>query len=657
VSLPGHEDNLKVVLLESVERRTLLDATIVQDQPATLVDGDGSQITITVEGPGTAWADASRGRLSLSLSGGSSETDLNITVSGGDGRALTRSIRISGPIATIDAPKVELRGLFKAKSIDSATFLAISYADVQTGWIGTLTTRRIDHSRIFSDRLGKITVSGNVEASRIFVSPANDRPVALESVKIKGELTSSSIFALGDIGSVTAAAMIESNVTAGVRIYAISTLEHLKQPLPDQRSGDALYDFIGKYSIRKAIVSGKTSRAIAFSNTVIGAYELGDVRLIKVDGRATLLQEFGVAGYKVGTIQRSFDAATALSAAVANSTTSFRVRQIGQPLTYDPSTGTYSGSGGSSGSVVDYGGSFRGYTRYIPIEGLQIGTVANHASAEVYLAHDGSYELRNSADAVILTTATLGELAAALFLGTETSLKIDKDSGGNNVTLRTTSISPALTLRLKELGTAAASGYDADGQPTYERPPGTVDIADLGMLATYWQGGSTNPIPLPPEVIYEPVATKMVRQLPSLSELAATLREALNVPVQMFERPLYPVNESSKLGRLVAVLGKRNVRVTQDFTFTAGRQSSHDLGALTVAASADRIGSRRLPARWTIREDGTVVVYGLPDGSTLVVQPGALGETALNAVGELKTLPSSDQLKASLAAAGIRFAK
>jgi hypothetical protein len=630
VCLPGK--NVKFhALLEPFERRTLLDATIVQDEPATLFDADGSQITIALDGPGTAWADASRGRLSLSLSGGSTETKLSITVSGGDGRALSRLVRISGAVGTIDAPKLELRGVFSARFIDSATFLAISYADVQTGWIGSLTTRRIDHSKIHSDRLGQIIVSGNVDASRIFVSPANDKPVALESVKVKGALIGSSIFALGDIGTVTAAAMIDSNVTAGVRIDERSTDKKLAQPLPDDDVND-FYDFTGKYRIFQVVVSGKTDRPVAFSNSIIGAYEIRDVSLSKVNGAALGRPEFGVAGYLVGSVKRTFDAPNRKKDAQETPATDFTVRQIKEELIFNPGLGGYTGSSGSV-SVIGGSGTINGNPWFntgphpilvgnvqgILTQGALLGSVTNHAASSVYLAHGGNFELRTGTGEVVLAAATLGALGAALFRASHTSIKLER-IGTEITTLRATSIGPVVSLDNSALGIESFAAFDANGQPT----------------------NSLN------------YASRQPRSIPSVEVLTSQLASEAEVKV-FTNRLLLVKDQPLPLGKVVSALGQHDVGLTQSLQFSAGGQLSTELGLAVAGASADRVGSRRFPARWVPNGTDSIIVYGLRDGGTAVITKANLARSALNATGEVLTMPDSDALKQSLWSRGIDF--
>jgi hypothetical protein len=584
------------------------------------------------------------------MSGGTSETTLSIDVTGGDGRALTRAMRIRGPVGTIDAPRVELRGTFSAKTIDHATFLAISYADIQTGWIGSLTTKRIDHARIESDRLGQITVNGNVDASRLFVSPANDRPVALQSVKIRGELTNSSIFALGDIGTVTAAAMLDSNVTAGVRIDESSTDEKLVQPLPDRREEQNLYDFTGKYQIGQVVVSGKTDRMIAFSNSIIAAYQIGDVVLYKVDGfndPSGHRPLFGVAGYKVRHVKRTFDAVNAANNQVSDPLIDFKVRQIKQPLIFDPGTGsyggwTYGGAGTISGGSLRTGGNWYFVPEYIPVDGTRIGSVSNYAATDVYLAHSGRYELRDGAGEVVLSALTLGALAAELFRRSNTSIKVEQPSNESNVTILATSTGPALELFSDRLGDTVVSGYDEEGKPTY---------STLGRVEAH------DPI-ISIGVDYQPVITTQARLIPSRTVLASELESAATVPIKVFTRSLFLVkDEPAPIGKLISALGPHDVRLGPSFDFITQGDVATDLGLALSRFSADRVGSRRLPARWVPSRKSNVIVYGLPNGGTAVIPQANLDTSALNAVGDLKALPTTDELKQSLISQGIQFAK
>ena len=71
-----------------------------------------------------------------------------------------------------------------------------------------------------------------------------------------------------------------------------------------------------------------------------------------------------------------------------------------------------------------------------------------------------------------------------------------------------------------------------------------------------------------------------------------------------------------------------------------------------MGLSADRVGSRRLPAHSVTTPDG-IIVYGLPDGST--VQLAKCGQMALNAVGDLRKIALVRQVRQSLIDAGLNL--
>lgn len=657
--------------LQSLEARRLLAVIVTDEHPATLRDDDGSRITIQLDGAGTVTADVVRGRIELLVAGGTSQSILTVAVSKGDGRALARSIKVADQVGAINAGGVELRGVLSGKSLGSIQLLSLLNARVQAGWIGSLSARRMMDSIISADRVGAIDVAGDITRSTIHVAPANDKPVALQSLRIRGTLSASTIFVLGDIGAVSAAAMIDSNVTAGVRISENSTSQRLVQPLPDSRHSDDLYDFTGTFHIGQLVVSGKTKGAVAFSNTIVGAHEIGQILLYKVDGSHTGTAEHGIAAYKIGRVQRFFDAANAHKNAINEPAADFKIRQIAEPLSFiAPSasyggiskvgagtltlngSNTYTGATVINGSMLDITGTIAnsgtlitGYTyvNLMPIEGVKIGSVSNHDATGVYLTHGGRYQLRNDAGAVVLSAASLGALAADLFRRSKSSIKIE-NVGDGTITVRTTSVGPVIGLMSSMLGRTELAGYSATGQPVEGSLSTAPYLIGAGSLTLRGNGN---------EVTLNSITTQS-RVIPSFEVVKSEFAGA-GFTTHEFAQPLMLMSESRRsIGQVMGPIAVRDVDLTQPLRFAADSTTSSDLGQLITTVTADRVGSRRLPARWVSSGNG-VTVYGLADGGTVTVRD--LGQTALNAVGALRKLPTSTRLRQALIDAGVTFSK
>jgi hypothetical protein len=634
--------------LENLESRRLLSATAAEPgHLLNLRDEDGSKIVVRIGDTGTVSGAIVRGRLELSVSSDSSDTQLTIDVTGGDGKALARTIKIDSKVGSISAANVELRGLLTGTSITSATFRAIANADVQVGWLGALWARSITGSVITADRIGGINVAGDITGSRIFVSPANDKTAALSSLTVGGTIGQSTIFTLGDVGSVSAAAMIDSNLTAGVRISEDSTATNIIQPLPDAHIDDKLYDFTGTYRIDQLVITGKNKQAVAFSNSVVGAYEVGAVLLYKVDGYSSNGRQFGVAAYKFGGVKRSFDSAHSYKNTVNSPDGDFTIRQISKPIKeFVPTTtsGTYlgavtlngsgtinlSGTNLSGGTLRLGSGTFNSGVINVVVPAtpvfnnpgitysdLRIGSVSNSAATDVYLTGNGQYQLRTSSGDVVISALSLSALAADLFKRSKTSIKIE-NVGNGDVTLRTTSVGPVLRLVAGMLGTT--------------RLPGTNSVTGRPITVI---GGSMS-VPL--------------MTIPSVADL----QHDLGGNTRTFAKPLLLLTDNSfTVGKVISATGEHEVDFTQSFSFASAGSAASDLGQLLTRVTADRIGSRRLPARYITTADG-ITIYGLPNGATATLH--SLGETALNAVGAISRIPKPGVVRQSLTDEGIDFA-
>jgi hypothetical protein len=615
--------------IESLEQRQLLSVVADQAHTATLQDDDGSIITIRIDGHGTATADNVRGGFSLSLTNTDNKTALWLDVTGGNKSAIARSVSVRGSIGAIHARAVELAGPLSTKSIESLDVRGLTNASINSGWIGAITAGRIGGSVIAADRIGTLIVAGDMTSSRIHVSPGHDDQIAIRSAIIAGTISNSTIFALGDIGSVSAGAMLRSNVTAGVIFSGDSTADHLIQPLPNRHSGEDLYDFSGKYNIGRVSVSG--TRPVAFSETNIGAYEISNVSLANVDGTSKAASEFGVAAFAIGRVNRTFDTANASLNAQQNTSTRFTVRQLQKPLTFNPTTGTYTGSSSSGVITLTNSGRFNGDVIAVnistvvplPSTGLQIGTVENHRARTLFVAKDGRYELRNRNGNAIARSSNLGLLIDGLFADAHMPIKVERPSTLGDATFRTTSVGPALHLTQDFLGQIVAT---------------PVSVTDGRLIYT------------PPGQVAPPAAVSVRFRLPTFNDLSIDLKRRGNKLLVYGANLLLVKDATLPIGNLIGVMNTSPLEVTQTLAYSRSGLPNSDLSSLVIAHSADRIGSRRLPARW-VQDGNNVTIFGLPNGGTAVINN--LGRAVLNASGATAVISTMRSLKSSLIAADI----
>jgi hypothetical protein len=599
--------------IEGIEPRRLLSASIVQaGSPATLTDADGSEIRIQLKGPGTLTANVVSNRVVLETSGTNRTSNITFEINGGDGRAEIRSVT-AGTLGTFVAPETDIRGQFTAKKVASIVVRNIVKSAFSIDVLGSLKANAIGNSTFSFDHVGSVSIATDLSNSRFFASPRDDSATAIASVSVKGAINRTTIAALGDIGTVTCAAMYSSNITAGVRIEDYSTQTLIFQPLPDERSGDKLYDFTGKYVIGKVIVNGDTRRAIAFSLSNIGAYRINDVILSKVDGNYPDTREFGVAAYKIRSVKRTFDAANASKNSLADPGTWFTVRQISAPLSFDPGGG-YTGGTSLGGATFDSGYYGPLYTLdSIPSRGLKIGSVSNSKGTGLFVTPGDNFEIRDAAGATVLSAASLAAVFVSLYRQNRTSIKIENLPF---TTFRSTSVSPVVTIASELFGQSALGETNGHAVRAYDF--------------------SLQPSPI----------------IPSLKSLEQSIGEA-GITTAEFDKALLLVSKTpAKIGRQVNIVTLRDVTLDNQFHFNSGSIGASDLSSLITSASAHSIGSRRLPPRFIISA-GAAVIYGLPDGSTISISQ--LENSALNTLGDLKALPSPAQLQQSLIDSGITF--
>ena len=258
----------------------------------------------------------------------------------------------------------------------------------------------------------------------LFPGPDYQGPVGLRRLTVGGAMRGSRVNALADIGAVSAGAMFDSDVVAGVRFEEVHPAAGVFEPvLPSEHyegysESDKEFDFTGRYALGSLGVTAAVTDAggFAFVNSRVAAHRIGGVKLVGVQPQNNG-RDSGVAGYRVSRVQRRFGGpdGPALSREEYPRTNYFIVRQLFQPLRFDPGTGTYtSGSGfinltnGLSGGTTISSGTL------ISAAGVQVGTMADHpTAATVWLNLDGSYDARGADGVVVVRDATLAGLCAA----------------------------------------------------------------------------------------------------------------------------------------------------------------------------------------------------------------------------------------------------
>jgi hypothetical protein len=299
-------------------------------------------------------------------------------------------------------------------------------------------------------------------------------------------------------------------------------------------------------------------------------------------------------------------------------------------LVFDSSTGTYAsgslylgGSIGASGTFVVGNGGIT-LLNGLPKEGVQIGTIENAGAAHtVYLGYDGRYELRNSNGRAVKKVVRLGELVASSLGDTVTPIKIENVSGASTIDLRRTSIGPVIHLTAGRLGTTFHQGVTGIG----------------GGISLGGSGTGTNP-------------NARSFTVPAFASLSRQIKSA-GATVQVYSQKLMLVTgDTFSVGKMIGVDEVGSLDLTQSLGFAHDGVSDASIGDAIAAATSGHVGSRRLPARF-VNRGSQVVVYGLPDGGTAVVNN--LAQPALNATGTVVVMPRAKDVRQSLIDAGINL--
>jgi hypothetical protein len=493
---------------------------------------------------------------------------------------------------------------------------------------------------VHAARLGAMSVAGDLSASSILVMPTGPgQAAAIDSVAVRGAMRGVKIVAMGDVGAVRAAGMIDTDVMAGVRygVRADGAFEHV---LP-AASYSADFDFTGTYHVGEVAVTGaggparaagrKRPRFVAagafsldaaFVRSRVAAYDVGDVLLDPVSGFMSGGRQFGVAAYRVGSVVRRFADPSAPPA-------DFVVRQTSAPLVFHEGPAGYggyygAGSGATGGFVtITTGGFFVNPPELpyvdVPAGGVNIGNASiGGDDATLQLMPDGVYELRGAAEA--LRDANLALLLLNVAGTPGTSMKVvhapPGDAAAGVARFRSTSVSDSVDLVL---------------------PPASAK----------------------PYRVFVPTASgpeeRLVR-IPPLGEIVAAITAA-GTRVDVFDRELLLVRpEGREIGRAYDDQGLRKLYLTEGNTFRVTGASGavlwegDDLLAALTGAGP-RLGERRLPMR--VVGKGQVWLHGLTRGGTAVLDFG--GRQTLDPAGNVYTLPDGATLVERLRQAGVEF--
>jgi hypothetical protein len=246
-----------------------------------------------------------------------------------------------------------------------------------------------------------------------------------------------------------------------------------------------------------------------------------------------------------------------------------------------------------------------------PRDMSEIGVIANHAGEKIRVNQNGTFEIWDSSSDVVLSTSSLAELVAQFFSGSGSSIKIEnvrhRDTlpvshssefqFGEGIAFRTTSTGPAIDFHVL--------GVDISGHPV-------------------------------------PTLTSLVLQLNNLG-----------AQTSVFDTQLLLVKDKPvDLGRLINATGIVSIGFSPLLDFVADGAPAVDIGQVITGGTTVSMSSRRLPATWELI-NSKPLICGLPNGGTAVID--LPGRTALNATGDLRTVPVPDAIKQSLIDAGVTF--
>src|SRR5262245_5633996 len=107
----GDVNALRRVMFETLEPRVLLSADVFQaGQALSLIDEDGTQVTFALSGDGTGEVTASASGFDIAVSGSTAGSAVNVTTSGGDGRAKLHDLDVAGSLQGFSGATLGLAG-------------------------------------------------------------------------------------------------------------------------------------------------------------------------------------------------------------------------------------------------------------------------------------------------------------------------------------------------------------------------------------------------------------------------------------------------------------------------------------------------------------------------------------------------------------------
>ena len=262
-----------VAIIRNVESPTATPPTTTSfggRTVGTYTDASGHKVTLRLTGPGSGVATFDQGSASptsIALSGTTASSSFTITVAGGT--TAVGSISDSSSLARIAAQTTQLQG------------------DLQIGGgIGTLRLAGASggHMLSIASSIGRLLVAGDFSAD---VSVGS-----ISSINVGGTISGAQIRATGSIGSLTAGALVDSNVFAGV--------DPAVAALPSSAAA-----FAASSKINSVTVTGR-GQTYAVRGSNVAAASLGRISFgaVKTDNGGA---QFGLAAHQLVSFTRRID--------------------------------------------------------------------------------------------------------------------------------------------------------------------------------------------------------------------------------------------------------------------------------------------------------------------------------------------------------------
>ena len=285
--------------LEALESRLLMDATVVLAQAGptkvNFIDADGSKSSITLAGPGNvsipltgALTQTTKGKTvtvtgtalaaSVGAIGTTTKTKLTISGKGGtNGRADVSNVIVTGSLKALNGKTAVIAGTINvggaagtvtldSKAAGDVTAQSISKMTVTNTFATNLTTGALNTFKAGAIVGGTWLVNGatsSVTANSITGWAGTFH--SLNKLAVKNEVTGSTLRAAGDVGTVQAKTLANSNVYAGLATLAAGSL-------PASQA-----DFSAQATIKtvklKNLSAGSNIAAFAMNNVTLGTVE------------------------------------------------------------------------------------------------------------------------------------------------------------------------------------------------------------------------------------------------------------------------------------------------------------------------------------------------------------------------------------------------